>query len=201
MTKMDGDARGGAALSLKQVMGKPIRYVGTGEKLSDLEVFHPDRIASRILGMGDVVSLVERAQETLDQDEAEAAAQKLAKGRFTLDDFVVQMRQVRKLGPLESIVGMLPGGSQLKGMGAVMPTEADLGHVEAIILSMTLAERAHPEILDGRRKRRIARGSGRNVQEVNQLLKGFEQMQQLMKQIRGGRIPRIPGMPAMPGSR
>jgi len=200
LTKVDGDARGGAALSVKQVTGKPIRYAGTGEKLSDLEVFHPDRMASRILGMGDVVSLVERAQETLDQEEAEAAAKKLAKGRFTLDDFIGQMRQVRKLGPLESIIGMLPGGNQLKQMGGMMPTEQDLAHVEAIILSMTRREREHPDLIDGSRKRRIARGSGRPVQEVNQLLKGFDQMQQLVRQMRGGRVPRIPGMPQLPGS-
>ena len=150
--------------------------------------------------MGDVVSLVERAQESLDREEAEAAAKKLAKGQFTLDDFVAQMRQVRKLGPLEGIIGMLPGGNQLKQMGGAMPTESDLAHVEAIILSMTRKERAHPETIDGSRKRRIAGGSGRSVQEVNQLLKGFEQMQQLMKQMRGGRMPRIPGMPVLPGS-
>ncbi|MHB8508737.1 MAG: signal recognition particle protein [Candidatus Dormibacteria bacterium] len=199
MTKMDGDARGGAALSIRHATGKPIRYVGTGEKLSEMEVFHPDRMASRILGMGDVVSLVERAQETMNQAEAEEAAKKLARGQFTLDDFVTQMRQVRKLGPLESVIGMLPGGAQMKQMAGAMPSESDLSHVEAIILSMTLQERNHPNIIDGRRKRRIARGSGRQVQEVNQLLKGFEQMQALMKQLRGGRLPRIPGLGSLPG--
>jgi len=199
LTKMDGDARGGAALSLKQTVGKPIRYVGTGEKLSDLELFHPDRVASRILGMGDIVSLVERAQEVVDKDEAEAAAQKLMKGQFTLDDFVLQLRQVRKMGPMENIIGMLPGANKLKGMAGAMPTEQDVSHLEAIILSMTPQERAHPDIIDGRRKRRIARGSGREVHEVNQVLKGFEQMRQLMKQLRSGKFPRIPGMPAMPG--
>jgi signal recognition particle subunit SRP54 len=201
MTKMDGDARGGAALSLKQTVGKPIRYVGTGEKLPDLELFHPDRMASRMLGMGDIVSLVERAQETMDQEEAEAAAAKLAKGQFTLEDFVSQLRQVRKMGPLENVIGMLPGGGKLKDMAGAMPSEQDMGHLEAIILSMTLQERRHPEIIDGRRKRRIASGSGRQVQEVNQVLKGFEQMRQLMKQLRGGRLPRIPGLPALPGGR
>jgi signal recognition particle subunit SRP54 len=199
MTKMDGDARGGAALSVKHAAGKPIRYAGTGEKLSDLELFHPDRVASRILGMGDIVSLVERAQETLDQAEAEAAARKMTAGKFTLDDFVTQMRQVRKMGPLESIIGMLPGAGQLKQMGGAMPSEKDLSHVEAIILSMTHAEREHPEIIDGRRKRRIARGSGRQVQEVNQLLKGFAQMQQMMKQLRTGKLPKIPGLGSFPG--
>ncbi|GAC1584228.1 MAG: signal recognition particle protein [Candidatus Dormibacteria bacterium] len=199
LTKMDGDARGGAALSLKQTVGKPIRYVGTGEKLSDLELFHPDRVASRILGMGDIVSLVERAQEVVNKDEAEAAAQKLMKGQFTLDDFVLQLRQVRKMGPMENIIGMLPGANKLKGMAGAMPTEQDMSHLEAIILSMTPQERAHPDIIDGRRKRRIARGSGREVHEVNQVLKGFEQMRQLMKQLRSGKFPRIPGMPAMPG--
>jgi signal recognition particle subunit SRP54 len=199
MTKLDGDARGGAALSVRQAAGKPIRYAGTGEKLPDLELFHPDRIASRILGMGDVVSLVERAQETLDQAEAEAAARKLASGRFTLDDFIGQMRQVRRLGPLENVLGMLPGAGRLKELGGAMPSEKDLSHVEAIILSMTPGEREHPEILDGRRKRRIARGSGRSVPEINQLLKGFGQMQQMMKQLRSGRLPKLPGIGSLPG--
>ncbi len=201
MTKMDGDARGGAALSLKQTVGKPIRYVGTGEKLSDLEIFHPDRMASRMLGMGDIVSLVERAQETMDQEEAEATAAKLAKGQFTLEDFVSQLRQVKKMGPLENVIGMLPGAGKLKDMAGAMPSQQDMAPLEAIILSMTLEERRHPEIIDGWRKRRIARGSGRQVQEVNQVLKGFDQMRQLMKQLRGGKLPRIPGLPALPGGR
>ncbi len=201
MTKMDGDARGGAALSLKQTVGKPIRYVGTGEKLSDLELFHPDRMASRMLGMGDIVSLVEKAQETIDHEEAEATAAKLVKGQFTLEDFVSQLRQVKKMGPLENVIGMLPGAGKLKDMAGAMPSEQDMAHLEAIILSMTLEERRHPEVLDGRRKRRIARGSGRPVQEVNQVLKGFDQMRQLMKQLRGGKLPRIPGLPALPGGR
>ena len=201
MTKMDGDARGGAALSLKRTVGKPIRYVGTGEKLSDLELFHPDRMASRILGMGDIVTLVERAQETMDQEAAEAAAAKLTKGQFTLEDFITQLRQVRKMGPLENVIGMLPGAGKLKDVVGAMPNESDLSHLEAIILSMTVQERHHPEVIDGRRKRRIARGSGRQVQEVNQVLKAFEQMRQLMKQLRGGKLPRIPGLPALPGGR
>jgi signal recognition particle subunit SRP54 len=201
MTKMDGDARGGAALSLKQTVGKSIRYVGTGEKLSDLELFHPDRMASRMLGMGDIVSLVEKAQETIDHEEAEATAAKLVKGQFTLEDFVSQLRQVKKMGPLENVIGMLPGAGRLKDMAGAMPSEQDMAHLEAIILSMTLEERRHPEVLDGRRKRRIARGSGRPVQEVNQVLKGFDQMRQLMKQLRGGKLPRIPGLPALPGGR
>ncbi|MGB2939786.1 MAG: signal recognition particle protein [Candidatus Dormiibacterota bacterium] len=201
MTKMDGDARGGAALSLKATVGKPIRYVGTGEKLSNLELFHPDRMASRILGMGDIVSLVERAQETISQEEAEAAAAKLSKGQFTLDDMVAQLRQVRKLGPLESVIKMLPGGAKMAGAAGTMPDERDLSHLEAIILSMTPEERRKPQIIDGRRKRRIARGAGQTVHDVNQVLKGFEQMRQLMKQLRGGKLPRIPGMPALPGGR
>jgi signal recognition particle subunit SRP54 len=201
MTKMDGDARGGAALSLKQTVGKPIRYVGTGEKLPDLELFRPDRMASRMLGMGDIVSLVEKAQETMDQEEAEAAAGRLAKGQFTLEDFVSQLRQVKKMGPLENVLGMLPGAGKLKDIAGAMPSEQDMAHLEAIILSMTLEERRRPEIIDGRRKRRIASGSGRQVQEVNQVLKGFDQMRQLMKQLRGGRLPRIPGLPALPGGR
>src|ERR1700738_243091 len=133
MTKMDGDARGGAALSLKETVGKPIRYVGSGEKLPDLELFHPDRMASRMLGMGDVVSLVERAQETMDQEAAEDAAEKLTRGQFPLEDFVTQLRQVRKMGPLENVIGMLPGAGKLKDMAGAMPTEEDMGHLEAII--------------------------------------------------------------------
>src|ERR1700737_4171956 len=201
MPKMAGEPRGGGALSLKRTVGKPIRYVGTGEKLSDLELFHPDRMASRILGMGDIVSLVERAQETMDQEAAEDAAEKLTRGQFPLEDFVTQLRQVRKMGPLENVIGMLPGAGKLKDMAGAMPSESDMSHLEAIILSMTLQERRPPEMIDGRRKRRIARGSGREVQEVNQLLKGFEQMRQLMKQLRGGKLSHIPGLPALPGGR
>ena len=201
MTKLDGDARGGAALSLKATVGKPIRYVGTGEKLSDLELFHPDRMASRILGMGDIVSLVEKAQEAISQEEAEAAAAKMMKGQFTLDDFVAQLRQVRKLGPLEGVLKMLPGMGKMSDMAGGMPDERDLAHLEAVILSMTAEERRRPTIIDGRRKRRIARGSGQTVHDVNQVLQGFGQMQQLMKQIRGGKLPRIPGMPPLPGGR
>ena len=149
--------------------------------------------------MGDIVTLVERAQEVVDKDEAEAAAAKMMKGQFTLDDFVTQLRQVRKMGPMENIIGMLPGAGKLKDMAGAMPSEQDVSHLEAIILSMTPEERRRPEIIDGRRKRRIARGSGREVHEVNQVLKGFEQMRQLMKQLRGGKFPKIPGMPALPG--
>jgi signal recognition particle subunit SRP54 len=166
-----------------------------------MELFRPDRMASRMLGMGDIVSLVERAQETMDQEEAEAAAAKLSKGQFTLEDFASQLRQVKKMGPLENVLGMLPGAGKLKDMAGAMPSEQDMAHLEAIILSMTLEERRHPDIIDGRRKRRIASGSGRQVQEVNQVLKGFDQMRQLMKQLRGGRLPRIPGLPAVPGGR
>jgi signal recognition particle subunit SRP54 len=137
----------------------------------------------------------------MDQETAEAAAAKLAKGQFTLEDFITQLRQVRKMGPLENVLGMLPGAGKLKDMAGAMPSESDMRHLEAIILSMTLRERRHPEIIDGRRKRRIAHGSGRQVQEVNQVPKAFEQMRQLMKQLGRGKLPRIPGLPALPGGR
>ena len=187
LTKLDGDARGGAALSMKEAIGKPILYTGVGEKVSELEPFQPERMASRILGMGDVLTLVERAQAHIDQKQAEAAAQKLLSGRFTMDDWVEQMRQLRKMGPLEGVLGMLPGGRQMvRQAGAAMPTEKDLSRLEAIVLSMTSHERGHPEVLKGSRRRRIALGSGTTVADVNRLLKGFDQMQTMMKAL-GGR--------------
>jgi signal recognition particle subunit SRP54 len=183
LTKMDGDARGGAALSIKSVTGVPIKFVGTGEKTSDFEVFHPDRLASRILGMGDVVSLVEKAQETIDQKEAERMAEKMRKADFNLEDFLAQMQQVKKMGSMQSILGMMPGMS-----GVELPGDADkqMKRTEAIILSMTKQERTKPQILNGNRRARIAAGAGVKVLEVNQLLKQFEQMQKLMKMMKGG---------------
>ena len=187
LTKLDGDARGGAALSMKEAMGKPILFTGVGEKVSELEPFQPERMASRILGMGDILTLVERAQAQMDQKQAEQAATKLLTGRFTMDDWLEQMRQLRRMGPLEGILGMLPGGRQmLRQAGGVMPTEKDLSRMEAVVLSMTPYERAHPEVLKNSRRRRIAMGSGTTTADVNKLLKGFEQMQSLMKAL-GGR--------------
>ena len=183
LTKMDGDARGGAALSIKSVTGVPIKFVGTGEKTGDFEVFHPDRLASRILGMGDVVSLVEKAQETIDHKEAERMAEKMRKADFNLEDFLAQMQQVKKMGSMQSILGMMPGMS-----GVELPGDADkqMKRTEAIILSMTPQERRKPQLLNGSRRVRIANGAGVKVLEVNQLMKQFEQMQKIMKMMKGG---------------
>jgi signal recognition particle subunit SRP54 len=183
LTKLDGDTRGGAALSIKSVTGVPIKFIGTGEKTADFEPFYPDRLASRILGMGDVVSLVEKAQETIDQKEAEKMAEKLKKAEFDLEDFLAQMQQVKKLGSMQSIMGMIPGMS-----GMQLPDGADqqMARTEAIIRSMTKQERRKPELLNGSRRKRIADGSGTKIVEVNQLLKQFQQMQQMMKMMKGG---------------
>jgi signal recognition particle subunit SRP54 len=185
MTKMDGDARGGAALSIREVTGVPIKFLASGEKADALEPFYPDRLASRILGMGDVLTLIERAQEQIDQKQAQKLEKKLREASFDLEDFLQQMRQIRKMGPLTQIMGMIPGFNKIADMPEV--NEALQGdqmkHVEALILSMTPQERHHPEIINGSRKRRIAKGSGQTVQDVNQLLKSFEQMRQMMKQM------------------
>lgn len=178
LTKMDGDARGGAALSIREVSSKPIKYISNGEKLDDLDVFHPERMASRILGMGDVVSLVERAQETIDREEAERLEERLRKRQFTLDDFLSQLQQVKKMGSLEQIIGMLPGVNTRMLDGAL--DDNALQHVEAIVHSMTKTERARPEIINGSRRRRIAGGSGRSIQEVNRLLKQFDVMRKML---------------------
>jgi signal recognition particle subunit SRP54 len=183
LTKMDGDARGGAALSIKSIANVPIKFIGTGEKTADFDTFYPERLASRILGMGDVVSLVEKAQESIDQKEAEKMAETLRKGDFNLEDFLAQMQQVKKLGSMQSIMGMMPGMS-----GVELPPGADkqMARTEAIIKSMTVQERRKPEILNGNRRKRIADGSGVKIVEVNQLLKQFQQMQQMMKMMKGG---------------
>ena len=183
LTKMDGDTRGGAALSIKAVTGVPIKFIGTGEKTADFETFYPDRLASRILGMGDVVSLVEKAQETFDQKEAEQMAEKLRKADFDLEDFLSQMQQVKKMGSMQSIMGMMPGMS-----GMQVPEGADLqmARTEAIIKSMTRQERRKPDILNGNRRQRIANGAGVKIVEVNQLLKQFQQMQKMMRMFKGG---------------
>ncbi|MCL2204360.1 MAG: signal recognition particle protein [Defluviitaleaceae bacterium] len=183
VTKLDSDTRGGAVLSVKAVTGKPVKYVGMGEKLDDFDVFHPDRMASRILGMGDVLSLIDKAQQAFDEKEAEALQKKMMGGTLTLDDYLTQMQQVKKMGSLKDILGMMPG------MGAINEADIDekaLVYVEAIIQSMTKKERVNPEILNGSRKRRIAAGSGRTIQEVNRLLKQFEEMRKMMKQFTGG---------------
>ncbi len=183
LTKMDGDARGGAALSIKSITGVPIKFVGTGEKTGDFDPFYPDRLASRILGMGDVVSLVEKAQENIDQHEAARMAEKLRKSDFNLEDFLSQMQQVKKMGSMQSLVGMMPGMSGVEvGPGA----EQQMARTEAIIRSMTRQERRKPDILNGNRRQRIAKGAGVKIVEVNQLLKQFQQMQKMMRMMKGG---------------
>ncbi|MFP4658511.1 MAG: signal recognition particle protein [Desulfonatronovibrionaceae bacterium] len=182
LTKMEGDARGGAALSIKHITGKPIKFIGTGEKLSDLEVFHPDRVASRILGMGDMLTLIEKAQSSIDEKEAEDLEKKLKKSQFDLEDFRTQMRRLKKLGSLEGILKMVPGLGKMKDqLKNVQMPDKELSRVEAIINSMTKHERREPKIINAGRKQRISAGSGTTVQEVNQLLKNFEQMQKMMK--------------------
>jgi signal recognition particle subunit SRP54 len=189
LSKLDGDARGGAALSVKAVTGKPILYASTGEKLGDFERFHPDRMAQRILGMGDVMTLVEKAERQIDERQAQELERKIRREEFTLDDFLDQMKQVRRMGPIGNLLKMMPGvGQQL---GSLNVDEKELDRLEAIILSMTPAERANPKMIDGSRRRRIARGSGTNVQAVSQLIKQFTQMKKLMKQVAGGKMPSL----------
>jgi signal recognition particle subunit SRP54 len=183
LTRLDGDARGGAALSLKAVTGKPIKFAGVGEKLEDFEPFHPERMASRILGMGDVVSLVEKAAEAVDLDEAMRLEEKMRKGQFTLEDFLDQLRQMKKLGSLESIVGMLPGGAEALKNADLTKQEKEFRHYEAMICSMTPQERRSPQILNAKRRQRIAKGSGTRVSELNTMLNKFGQMQQMMKKM------------------
>ncbi len=182
LTKMDGDARGGAALSIRMVTDKPIKFISTGEKFDALEKFHPERLASRILGMGDVVSLVEKAQQTVDQEQAEKLERKLRRQQFTLQDFYDQLQQIKKMGPLDQLIGMIPGvkSSMLKGLSV---DDKSFFKIEAIINSMTKEERQRPQIIDGSRRKRISRGSGTSVQDINQLLKQFQMMQKMMKNI------------------
>ena len=190
LTKLDGDARGGAALSVKAVTGKPIMYASTGERIEQLERFHPERMASRILGMGDVLSLIEKAEEVSDADQAAELERKIRKQQFTLEDFLTQMRQVRKMGPLSNVLGMMPGmGKQMKQLRQVDMDERELDRLEAIILSMTPAERANPQLIDGSRRKRIAQGSGTTIQAVNQLVKQFAQMRKMMSQLAKGKMP------------
>ena len=184
LTKVDGDARGGAALSVKEVTGKPIKFVGTGEKMSDIEAFYPDRMASRILGMGDVMTLIEKAEEAFDQKKSLEAMRKMKQEQFTLSDFLEQLRQLKDMGGLDEMLGMIPGGNKLKGMQV---DETGMKKTEAIICSMTLKERDNPQIINASRRKRIAAGSGTSVQEVNRLLNQFEQMKKMMKQMMGGK--------------
>jgi signal recognition particle subunit SRP54 len=201
LTKLDGDARGGAALSITSVTGRPVFFVGTGEKPSDLEPFYPDRMASRIMGMGDVLSLIDKAHDTLDAEHAAETAKRLLEARFTLDDFLTQMEQVRKLGPLQDLLGMLPGVPGGKNaLKDLQVDDAQMARTEAVIRSMTREERQNPAIIGGSRRLRIARGSGTTTADVNALLKEFEQARKMMKSLMGGkRMPRIPGMPNVPG--
>ena len=194
LTKLDGDARGGAALSVVSVVGVPIAFVGSGERLEDLELFHPDRVVSRILGMGDVLSLIEKAEEAIGEDEAEQLEEKLRKNQFTLDDFRTQLKTIRKMGPLESILGMIPGMGQMKELAQNKPDEKQMGRVEAIICSMTPDERGNEKIITGSRRKRIAAGSGTSVEEVNRLLKQFVEMKRVLQMIGQGNMPGMKGM-------
>ncbi|MCR5814526.1 MAG: signal recognition particle protein [Desulfovibrio sp.] len=209
LTKMDGDARGGAALSIRSVIGAPVKFVGVGEKLSEIEIFHPDRIAGRILGMGDVLTLVEKAQETINAEEAEALAKKMRKASFNFEDFLNQLHRIKKIGSLDSIMKLIPGLSGLRekmqAATNAMP-EKELNKIEAIISSMTIQERQNPDILNGSRRARIAKGSGVTVMDVNRLVKQFEDMRKMMKSVMGGKQkrPSLPGlgqmnMPGMAG--
>jgi signal recognition particle subunit SRP54 len=199
MTKLDGDARGGAALSVKAVTGKPIMFASTGEKIEDFEKFHPDRMAQRILGMGDVLSLIEKAESQVDEKSAEELEEKLKKDQFTLEDFLTQMKQVRKMGPLSGIIGMLPGMGAMKQLKNANIDERQLDRTEAIILSMTAAERAEPALIKGRRRKRIADGSGTKVQEVRALVKQFDQMRVMMRSMANGKMPDPQKLMAMSG--
>jgi signal recognition particle subunit SRP54 len=202
LAKADGDARGGASLSVRAVTGVPVKFIGTGEKLDAIEVFHPDRLAQRILGMGDILTLVERAQEHLDQKTAEAQAKKFMDAQFTFEDFYSQLQQVKKMGPLGDLMKMIPGmGAIAKQLPEGPEAERQMKQIEAIISSMTKAERVDAALINGSRRRRIAAGSGTTVSEVNQLLKQFAEMKKLMKQMgsmaKSGRLPRLPGMPGL----
>jgi len=192
LTKLDGDARGGAALSVRAVTGRPIKLASVGEKLDQLEWFHPDRMASRILGMGDVMTLIEKAEEAVEADEQAEMERRLRAGEFTFDDFLASYKMLRRMGPLKGVLSMIPGvGNQLKGLEI---DERELGRVEAIILSMTPRERSFPHTIDGSRRQRIARGSGTTVQEVSRLLNARKEMQKLMKQMGKGKMPALPGV-------
>jgi signal recognition particle subunit SRP54 len=193
LTKMDGDARGGAALSIRAATGLPVAFLGTGERTDGLEAFHPDRLAQRILGMGDILSFVERVQENVDQDQAEAAARRMMENRFTLEDFRNQLDQIKKMGPIGQLLQMVPGAGQMAGAAQAAVDSGEMKRIEAIIDSMTPAERRRPDIIKASRRRRIALGSGTTTAEVNRLLKQFTEMQRMMKMISGGKMPRTGG--------
>lgn len=195
LTKIDGDARGGAAISMRAVTNVPIKFLGTGEKIDGFEMFHPDRLVDRILGMGDVMSLIEKAQETYDEREAIKLQEKLMKNQFTLQDFLDQLQKIRKMGSISQILGMIPGMSRLQGQINQEDVEKRIKKVEAIIRSMTAKERANPKILDASRKRRIAAGSGLQVRDINELLNQFREMQNMMSMIGKGKMPKMPGLP------
>jgi signal recognition particle subunit SRP54 len=198
LTKLDGDARGGAALSVKAVTGRPIKLVSVGEKLDQLEYFYPDRMASRILGMGDVLSLVEKAEQAIEEDEQEAMEARIRKGKFTFDDFLSAQRMLRRMGPLQGVLKLVPGlGNQLKDIDI---DERELKRVEAIVLSMTPHERNTPHVIDGKRRLRIAKGSGTSVQQVNRLLDARKQMEKMMKSMGKGKMPQLPGLAPEPGN-
>jgi signal recognition particle subunit SRP54 len=199
LTKLDGDARGGAALSVVSVVGVPIAFVGSGERLEDLELFHPDRVVSRMLGMGDVLSLIEKAEQAIDKDDAAALEERLRKNQFTLDDFRQQLKTIRRMGPLESILGMLPGLGNMKQLAEAKPDEKQLGRVEAILSSMTPGERKNDGIINGSRRKRIAAGSGTSVEEVNRVLKQFGEMKKMLQLIgQGGMAGAAKKMAGMP---
>ena len=208
LTKLDGDARGGAALSVVSVVGVPVAFVGSGERLEDLELFHPDRIVSRMLGMGDMLSLIEKAEQAIDKDEAEQLEEKLRKNEFTLDDFRSQLKTLRRMGPLESVLGMIPGLGDLKQATENKPDEKQMGRIEAIICSMTVGERRDHSVMNGSRRKRIATGSGTSVEEVNRLLKQFTEMRRVLQMMGQGGMPgmgkgmKLPRMPpgVRPGS-
>ena len=197
LTKLDGDARGGAALSVKAVTGKPIKFASTGEKLDDFDYFHPDRMASRILGMGDVLSLIERAEQNLDEKQAAEMEARLRRAEFTFEDFLDQLKQIRKMGSLSSIIGMMPGIPGMKELKNVQVDDKQLDRIEALIFSMTPQERRHPDVIDGSRRQRIARGAGAQVQDVNALLKQYREMQKMLKMFSSGKMKglKLPGMP------
>jgi signal recognition particle subunit SRP54 len=197
LTKVDGDARGGAAISMRAVTNVPIKFLGTGEKIDGFEVFHPDRLASRILGMGDVLSLIEKAEEAFDEAEAMKLQKKLMENQFTLQDFLEQLQKLKKMGPITNLLGMVPGMDKLRGQIDPQEAQKRMARVEAIINSMTKAERENPNILNASRRKRIARGSGVEVRDVNEVLKQFRDMQQMMGQLRKGRFPGMPGLPGM----
>ena len=187
LTKLDGDTRGGAALSIRHLTNVPIKFIGVSEKMDGIEEFYPERMATRILGMGDIMTMIEHAEEVIDQDEAMKTAKKMQKGNFDLEDFLSQLKQIKKLGPLENLIKMIPGAKKM-GINNVKVDPKDMAHIEAIILSMTPYERKHPDVLKSSRKIRIAKGSGRTVEEVNRLLKQFDQMKIMMKQLKNGNL-------------